>query len=232
MELAESVFLLADLFMVVAGFTFGYKFIKHYKNYLLGFEWIIVATSGTNFLFWAALTPDDKESPLYHIAYFFDAFSRSFGITLILVLGLMQVTHRYKPSKATDIGAFALAGAAGLFIYLFGDELGVALKLFYVNVNVATTVFLVYFSIRLWKVGERNLAVGAAVATTAAFFVAQFYDFVVDHTVKTQETYFYIAALTSWGLQLTIYYFAYRALHNHNQTVDAREPSETTAARW
>ena len=26
----------------------------------------------------------------------------------------------------------------------------------------------------------------------------------------------YIAALTTWGAQMCVYYYAYRALHNHN----------------
>ena len=45
----------------------------------------------------------------YDISFFLDAFSRSVGFTLILVLGLMAVTHHYKPTIAVEIGVFGLA---------------------------------------------------------------------------------------------------------------------------
>lgn len=46
---------------------------------------------------------------MYYLAFFLDAFSRSIGITVILVLGLMMVTHGFKPSLPFDVGVFALA---------------------------------------------------------------------------------------------------------------------------
>ncbi|MDI2030595.1 transporter [Saccharopolyspora sp. TS4A08] len=212
----DLLFLLADLWMIFAGFFFGWKFIRNYRNYLLGLEWMIVATSGTNFLIWA-LTGGHDGSVLYSIAYFFDAFSRSVGITLILVMGLMRVTHRYKPSVVVDAAAFGLAIAAGLYLQQFrAPALHVGPATFYVVVNVLTTLFLVYFSWRLWRIGAKGLAVGAGLATAAASAIAITYDFFPIPGDDAHRTIFYSAALAVWGTQMCVYYFAYRAAHDHN----------------
>src|SRR5262249_28855009 len=71
-------FILADLWMIAAGFIFGWKLLKT-RNYLLGIEWVIMGTSGTNFL----LFTFTQFQPLFTVAYFFDAFSRAFGFTVI-----------------------------------------------------------------------------------------------------------------------------------------------------
>lgn len=212
----DLLFMLADLWMIFAGFWFGWKFIRHYGNYLLGLEWMIVATSGTNFLLWALLGGDEG-SPLYSVAYFFDAFSRAIGITLILVMGLMRVTHRYKPSLGVDIGVFALGIAAGLYLMRFeSGQLHVGPAVFYVIVNLLTTVFLAYFTWRLWKIGASTLAFWTGVATAAATVIAVTYDFFPIPGDDAHRTWFYAAALATWGTQLFVYYFAYRALHDHN----------------
>lgn len=211
----ELLFLLADLWMIYAGFRYGWRFIRRYDNYLLGLEWMIVATSGSNFLVWS-LVSGDEGSILYDIAYFFDAFSRSVGVTLILVLGLMRVTHRYKPSIGVDIGAFALATVAGLYLQQFrGNELHVGPATYYMVVNVLTTLFLGYFVARVWKTGATGLVVATALATLAGTAIALTYDFfpIPDDEYRTT---FYTLALTTWGIQLFVVFRAYRALHEHN----------------
>ncbi|MEU3844051.1 transporter [Streptomyces sp. NPDC028635] len=228
----DLLFMLADLWMIFAGFFCGWKFIRRYGNYLLGLEWMIVATSGSNFLVWSLLG-GDPDSVLYDIAYFFDAFSRSVGITLILVMGLMRVTHRYKPTLAADIGAFALAIVAGLYLQQFrGHELHVGPATYYVVVNALTTLFLAYFSGRLWKIRARGLAVATALATAAGTAIALIYDFFPIPGDDEYRTIHYTLALTTWGVQLFVYFVAYRALHNHNVATGAEPASnERTAAR-
>jgi hypothetical protein len=135
----DLLFLLSDLWMIAACYMFGWRFIRRYGNYLLGLEMAVVGTSGTNFLFWSLLS-GDVDSPFYRVAYFFDAFSRSFGATLILVLGLMAVTHRYKPSRTFDVGVFGLAALGGLALGgLHDDTLHVGVATFYVVMNLLTT---------------------------------------------------------------------------------------------
>ncbi|KFU80261.1 hypothetical protein SAMN04489729_7959 [Amycolatopsis lurida] len=225
-------FMLADLWMIFAGFYFGWKFIRRYGNYLLGLEWMIVATSGSNFFLWALLG-GAEDGFLYNVAYFFDAFSRSVGITLILVMGLMRVTHRYKPSVVVDVGVFALAAVAGLYLQQFrADELHVGPATFYVVVNVLTTAFLAYFVWRLWRIGAKKQAVSAALVTIAGSVIAITYDFFPLPGDDAHRTLFYSAALAAWGFQMFVYYFAYRALHDHNVTAGAGPVSEQRAAAY
>lgn len=175
MDIKSALFVLADLSMIVAGFTYGIKFIRNYRNYLLGFEWIVVASSGVNFLIWALLGGPES-SPMFDLAIFLDAFSRSVGITLILTLGLMKVTHRFTPSVAVDVGVFALAIAAGLLLAYLGGHpsaadgpppINVPIATFYVVVNVLTTLFLFYFAWRLWAIDARSHALGVLAVKTS-----------------------------------------------------------------
>ena len=224
MEILGALFVLADLLMIFGGFTYGWKFIRNYRNYLLGLEWIIVATSGVNFLLYAVLRLS-QDSPSFHVAIFFDAFSRSVGITLILVLGLLAVTHGYKPSRAVDIGIFALAGAVGLGLTFYAlqtaspvtHHIGLAGAVFLVVVNILTSVFLIYFATRLWRIGERRHAVLVAVATAMGTVIAATYDFYEVPGDDQSRTIFYTAALATWAVQLIVYYYAYRALDDHNR---------------
>ncbi|WP_375001420.1 hypothetical protein [Aeromicrobium sp. CTD01-1L150] len=219
----DLLFLLADLWLIFVGLYFGWAFIRRYDNYLLGLEWMVVGTSATNFLLWALLGGDDA-SAFYDVAFFLDAFSRSVGITLILVLGLMAVTHRYKPSLAVEISVFGLAIAAGLYLQQYRDqELDIGPATFYVVVNVLTTLFLVYFATRLWGLGAKGLAVWTGLATAAAFVIAITYDFFPLPFDDDQRTIFYTAALATWGTQGFVYFLGYRALHAHNLATDAQE---------
>ncbi len=224
MDIFGALFALADLLMIFAGFTYGWKFIRNHGNYLLGLEWIIVATSGVNFLIYGLLRLG-QDSPSFHVAIFFDAFSRSVGITLILVLGLMAVTHGYKPSRTVDIGVFALAGVVGLGLTFYAlrtaspvtHHIGLAGAVFLVAVNVLTTIFLIYFATRLWRVGERKQAVLVVIATAMGAVIAATYDFYSVPGDDADRTIFYTAALTTWAVQLTVYYYAYRAMDKHNR---------------
>ncbi|MFI5564385.1 transporter [Amycolatopsis japonica] len=228
-------FLLADVWMIFVGYFFGWRFIRRYGNYLLGLEWMVVATSGSNFLLWSLLggSPD---SLLYDVAYFFDAFSRSVGITLILVMGLMKVTHRYKPTLAVDVGVFAFATAAGLFLRQFHgedprvDDAAFAVSTFYVVVNLVTAVFLAYFAKRLWTIGAKWQAVRTGLVTAAATTIAITYDFFPFPFDDANRTFFYTAALATWGTQGFVYFFAYRALHNHNMASAAKTTKKASAS--
>ncbi len=222
MDLKTALYALADIFMIVAGFTYGFKFIRNYQNYLLGLEWIIVASSGTNFLVYG-LVGANESSPMFHAAFFLDAFSRSIGITVILVLGLMKVTHGYKPSVAVDIGVFGLAIIGGLVMSLFAEDFGVAGAIFYVVMNALTTLFLFYFAWRLWRIGAQGNAMAVAAVTIAAAAIAGMYDFYRIPGDDQHHTIFYILALTTWAAQMTVYYYGYRALDNHTAQIPAEK---------
>ncbi|MBN9744118.1 transporter [Amycolatopsis sp. A1MSW2902] len=231
----DILFLLADVWMIFVGYFFGWKFIRRYGNYLLGLEWMVVATSGSNFLVWSLLGANPG-SVLYDVAYFLDAFSRSTGITLILVMGLMKVTRDYKPSVAVDVGVFALATAAGLFLRQFHgvdprvDHGAFAVAAFYVAVNLATAVFLAYFVKWLWNAGAKWPAIWTGLVTAAATTIAITYDFFPFPFDDANRTFFYTAALATWGTQGFVYFFAYRALHNHKAASGVKTVQEAGAS--
>ncbi|MDR2280410.1 MAG: transporter [Gordonia sp. (in: high G+C Gram-positive bacteria)] len=230
--MGEILFLLADLLMIVAGYMAGWKLLRRYSNYLLGVEWLIVATSGLNFLVWALLG-SDEHSAQYSVAFFFDAFSRSIGITLLLVVGLMRVTHRYKPGIAVDIALFALATGVGLFLAqekYRNHDLHVGPATFYVVANLLTLVFLGYFTWRLWTIGAHRVAAATAIVSLAGTSVALFYDFFPWSFDDESRTLFYAYALAVWGLQLWIYYVAYRTLDEDNKASDNAGRAEPVAA--
>lgn len=214
----DLLFLAADVWLMATAFVVGVAFLRRYGNHFLGLECLVVATSATNFLVWA-LTGGDPASPLYRVAYALDAFSRSFGITLILVLGLLAVTHGYRPPRWVEVGSFALAGVAGVWLGGYADgELHVGIATFYLVMNLLTTAFLAYVVRRLWVIGAKGEALLTAVVTAAATGIALTYDVFPFGFDDANRTLFYTAALTTWGAQGVAYYLAYRALHDHRTT--------------
>lgn len=223
MPIREALFAAADIWMIAVGLVYGIKFIRNYRNHLLGIEWLIMATSGTNFLIYG-LVHAGPDSPMYSIAFFLDAFSRSIGFTLILVLGLMRVTHRYKPSVAVDTGAFAIAAIVGFVLFHFSEELGTPGKVVFLICAALTSVYLVYFARRLWAIGERRHARWVAAATACNLVVAAIYDFVHLPGDDADHTIFYTIALTTWGLAMFTIYRAYRAFDGRLAATSVPQP--------
>lgn len=195
-----------------------------------------------NFLVWSLRFSDDKEageaSLQFPVAFFLDAFSRSVGVTLLLVVGFLAVTHRYKSSVAVDVAIFAVGIGAGLYLgqSRFQDHvddsgehiLYTGPATIYLVVNLLTLLFLVFLTKRLWDIGETRIAVATVVVSLAATGIALGYDFFpFPDSVDPLEdrALFYALALTVWGLQLFTYLFAYRALHEHNERTSTRELS-------
>jgi len=119
------------------------------------------------------------------------------------------------------LAVVALAAVVGFVLSTFAEQIGTPGKIFYIVVNVLTTMFLIYFVARLWNIDERGHAVWAAVATACGFVIAAIYDFVHIPGDDSEHTIFYIFALSTWGLQMFTYYRAYRAFDAHNKRVDA-----------
>ncbi|MFJ9390929.1 hypothetical protein ACIRON_19030 [Nocardioides sp. NPDC101246] len=232
----ELLFLVADLWLMATCWIFGFKMLRNYGNHLLTLEYLVVAVSSTNFLAWSLLGGDEN-SPMYHLAYALDAFSRSFGFTLILVIGLLTVTHGYKPPLWVEVGATGLAIAGAVVLgrmhsdVLEYDAQHLGLAIFYVATNLLTTAFLAYFTMRVWKTGATGIAVLTGLATAAGTYVALTYDFFPYPFDDANRTIFYTVALTVWGCQGAAYYFAYRAMHRHNVATGrvATQPMEARA---
>lgn len=224
MDFKIVLLLIADLWMVYAGFVYGARFIRKYSNYLLGIEWIVVAASGSNVVV-LGLIGGDHNSPSYHLMLFFDAFSRSFGITLILVLGMLKVTHRFSPGLAVDIGVFALAVVAGVYLSVFVQPITTPWAIFYIVMTALASLFMLYVGKRLWNADERRNAVWVVIATACASVIAGTYDFVHIPGDDENHTIFYTIALTVWAFELTVFYNAYSALHRHNERTDTGRKS-------
>ncbi|MEN0139985.1 MAG: transporter [Rhodococcus sp. (in: high G+C Gram-positive bacteria)] len=226
----EILFMIACVWAIVTAFAYGIKFIRKHHNYLLGLEWLVMGTSCTNFLVFAAIK-GSHDSVQYTIAEFFDAFSRSIGMTLILVMGLMRVTHRYTPSLKIEIGTFAFGIVVGALLTGYQDSTyAVPAAIFFIVATVITTGYLIDFSIKLWRIGERGPAVWAGIATFLSLVVVVIYDTVQIPGDDAERTLFYSFALATWGLMMFAYYRAYDAFDAHNKRVDAANGQQTTGA--
>ncbi|WP_063007209.1 hypothetical protein [Nocardia kruczakiae] len=214
--LAMLLLLAADLWMAAAGLYYGVRIIRRYRNYLLGLEWLVIGVSGTNVLFLAA-TGIDHSSVSYHLMVFFDAFSRSFGMTLVFVLGMMAVTRGYRASPLVEAAAFGAATVVGLWRTIDVRPVSPPWSMFYLALNLAVAVFMVTVAGRLWSIGERRCAAGVFIATILGAIVASTYDFVHIPGDDADHTLFYIPACAIWALMVTTYYHGYRALAEHNR---------------
>ncbi|MFI6810156.1 transporter [Streptomyces luteogriseus] len=212
----DLLFMAADVWMIFVGYIYGWRFIRQYDNYLLGVEWILVASAGTNYLLWA-LVSGSEHSPMFHLAGVLDAFTRSVGITLVLVLGMLGATHRYRPPVAIEVGAYVLGIPPALYLGRFlGAEFHVGPATFYIVVNLLASAFMMYVAKRLWSAGARRMAVWTGLITAAATAIAFMYDFFPLSFDDPNRTIFYTAALVTWGGQGFVYFHAYCALRSVN----------------
>lgn len=209
-----TLLLLSNALLVLAGIVYGVKFLRK-RNYLCGIEWLIMATSGTNFFLWAL----SGWGFGYDIAHFFDAFSRSFGFPVVAVAGMMVVTHQYAPSRLADVLYFLLgfAGAAVLVVADRYPDLAVYKAIFYMVTGAVFVAYLAYFAARLRKAGETLHAVGAVLVAVTSLAIGILYDFVPLPGDDADRTWFYTAALTVWSFLMIELYYAYCALERATQ---------------
>jgi hypothetical protein len=193
--------------LAVTGAVYGTRLLKK-RNYLLAGEWFIVAVSATNFLVYF-LT---QWPPLYHIAHFFDAFTRAFGVPVIGVVGFMSVTHGYKPSVRQDVALFALA-FVGAFVLETVDFIAPALPYLYVVTWTCLSIYVAFFVKKLLGAGEKFHAMATIVALVTSQIIACMYDFYKipgeEHNVVFN---FYFMALLTWAYFIAATSYAYCAL--------------------
>ena len=223
-----ALLLTANVSMLSAGYYYGIKFIRRQHNHLLGIEWLVIGLSGTNVLFLAA-TGIVHSSFSYHLMVFFDAFSRSFGMTLVILLGMKAVTHGYRPSWVVEVGAVVAAVAVGLNRALDVRPVELGWAIFYLLMNLAVALYMFAVALRLWRIGERRHAVWVFVATALGAFVAVIYDFFPIPGDDADHTLFYILAMSVWALMLVTYYHGYRALGEYTRST-CRDGAATEAA--
>lgn len=212
MELRDVLALLTCVLLVISGTLYGVKFLRR-RNVLLGLECLIVAFSATNFLIY--LLTESTFS--YSISFFCDAFSRGFGIPIVAVLGLMAVTHGYKPSALKDAVIFAVT-FAGTFVLIKADFMVKPLPYFYVVMWGAYSVYLAYFIGKLASMGETLHALGMTVAAVLGLAVACIYDFFPIPGDDTKAIFMSLA-LGTWAYMMMQMYYSYLAFERAKTAV-------------
>lgn len=205
MEPKYYLYCLADFTLITASLIYGIKLLKK-RNFLLGFEWLVVTFSATNLLT-NALT---GEKMFLNISFFCDAFSRTAGVPVIGIAGMMAVTHRYKPSMGADV--MYVVGALAATVVVWTADFMVGPKpYFYLVMWSLFSVYVAYMIKKLLSAGEKRIAVCVTLALVAAQTIASIYDFYHipgddDHAV------FYTIAMFVWAYQSVVFYYAYCAL--------------------
>ncbi|MFK0090334.1 hypothetical protein ACIQUS_23955 [Pseudomonas sp. NPDC090755] len=197
--------LVSCVLLVVCGLYYGAAFIRR-RNYLLGVEFLIVGISATNFTAFIATGWQAN----YNIAIFLDAFSRGVGVPVIATLGLMAVTHNYKPSAAKDVLLF-LAGFVAAATYFLSSAFNASLPYFYVLMWSAYTLYLSYFAWRLARAGELLHALATFLGGAAGLTVALRYDFFPIPGDDTKMIFMTFAFL-AWSYSIVQLFYAYGAL--------------------
>ncbi len=205
MELIDVFALVSCVLLMVCGLYYGAAFVRR-ENYLLGVEFLIVGISATNFTVFMAT----DWLANYNVAMFLDAFSRGVGIPVIATLGLMAVTHNYKPSPVSDIILF-LAGFAAAAIYFLSSAFKELLPYFYVLMWALYTLYLLYFIWRLARAGESLHALATLLGAVAGLTIALRYDFFPIPGDDT-KIIFMTCAFLVWSYSIVQLFYAYGAL--------------------
>jgi hypothetical protein len=204
-ELRDLGALVSCILLVVCGLGYGMAFVRR-KNYLLGLEFLVVGISASNFTAFIATGWQAN----YNVAIFLDAFSRGVGVPVIATLGLMAVTHGYKPSIAKDLLLF-VAGFAATCVYYLSGIVNDTLAFFYLLMWSLYTVYLCYFTWRLARAGEVFHALATVLGGAAGLTVALRYDFFPIPGDDTKMVFMTFAFLT-WSYSIVQLYYAYGAL--------------------
>lgn len=220
MDLRDILIASGMLALVTTGFGLGLRFWRE-GNVLLGAEWIILGFSALNFALWVAFGFQIS----FEISMLCDAFSRSIGIPIVATLGLAKLTHGYDVSKATKwlllVGGFPLA--YGLLAY---PPIQSALPYAFFACGLVANIFLVYFAVRLARVGEQGHAVGITLVNVSFVVIALLEGiFAIPGDETNLILNFFFLAGWVWALGFAEIYFAYQALARH-----LRPPSSTANA--
>ena len=217
----------ASAALVFVGVLYGYKFLR-LRNYLLGYEWWILAvssSSGVLFAFWQV----QAAGTLWH---FLDLFSKLFGIPLIAGLGLLRVTHDYEPAPAVDAAVFAGSIIGSVYLFLH-PELGRATEMAVLVANGGYGVVLSILTYQLFRYGLRFQGFLLMCTMALNIYVSLFEDFLVlasgDH-MPVHLSKFVTASLT-WSVSFWLTYVFYVSLARAKGMTLARPGRNVGAAR-
>lgn len=215
----RTILLMAGCFaLAVSGWVYGLKFLKH-GNHCLGYEYLIMGTSGLNFLFYAAT----ESQTSYGILVFLDAFSRAFGFPVLATMGLMVLTHKFKPSIRLEISVFAVTITLTAMMVGF-DFMRGALPYIYLTAWILFACYLSFFTKLLFEAGQNWVGWLVIFSTVSSTLIAVIYDF---FRIPGEETNvvlnFYFLALVTWSYAMAVLWYAYRRLENMRSQATAIE---------
>jgi len=214
------------LALVATGLGLGYRFWRQ-GNILLGAEWAILGFSALNFALWVTF----GFQPSFEISMICDAFSRSIGIPVVATLGLAKLTHDFDVSKPTKwlllVGGFPLA--YGLLAY---PPIQPTLPYAFFACGIVANIFLIYFALRLARVGERAHAFGITLVNISLVIIALLEGIIAIPGDETNLVlnFFFLAGWV-WAIGFAEIYFAYQALARHLAPPSAAAPSSMVAFR-
>lgn len=207
MDLRSLILVLASALLALTSYVAGWKFIQK-RSYLVGIEILVIAVSATN----ATVIFATNSEISWAIGHFLDAFTRAFGIPIVVVAGMMSLTHGYKPSVLVDVVAL-VATLAGTFVLVGVPEVAAVRPYYYVVMWSLFSIYLAYFIKRLLVVGEIFPAVVLGVALVTSQAIAMIYDFYKIPGEETNVVFnFYALALCSWAYLSPALYYACCAL--------------------
>jgi len=210
-----ALLLLGCLSLAISGWVFGLKFLK-LGNHILGYEYLIVGSSGLNFLFYNAT----RYQLSYDLMIYLDAFSRAFGFPVLGTLGLIAVTHQFRVSTRTKVTLFVTT--LGLTaVMLWSDFITPILPYFYLIVIYPFFLYLLYVVKKLFDIGRAGVGFFLLISTFASLIIATIYDF---YTIPGEEINvvfnFFFLALVTWSASFVAMYYAYLALDEVRGTED------------
>lgn len=143
---------------------------------------------------------------------FLDAFPRAFGVTILMVLGMMAVTHKYNPPVSTDVWLFAITLVATA-IMLRLDIMQPILPYFFLTAWYLTSVYLIYVTRILFSAGETVVAVHLTFMIIITCVLHTAYDFFPIPGDESNLFFnFYFIAMLVWAYSFSVIYYAYVAL--------------------
>ena len=207
MGMRDFVMAISALSLAIVGIYYGVRFIR-IKNYLLGWEWVILGFSAANMLLAVVLQNTFFEG----VALYCDAFSRGVGFPLIATLGFVELFTGRKFSKAFNLSVF-VGGA--LFAWgartIWMDSAG--LQLAFIVLGQVFFLLLLYFAYRLFSARIFGHGVAVLVILAALIIVSLLEgQFVVIPGEETNVLFNWLTlAMFVWAISFAECFYAYCA---------------------
>jgi hypothetical protein len=200
--------LLSALSLAIVGIYYGTRFIR-IKNYLLGWEWIILGFSASSML----LAVATQRTFFEEVSLYCDAFSRGVGIPLIATLGFIELFSGRKLPKTIGIILFA-GGAAFAWAARTVWAHTPGLEITYLVVGQVFNLVMLYFAYRLFAARITGHGVAILIAMVALIAISLLEGgFIAFPGEATNVLFNWLTlAMFIWSLSFAECFYAYRAL--------------------